>query len=90
MVPAKKGAKTNLKRSFSRDYDQQSFSDTNKDRDIVITRIAQFYDQHPDGINALVSTLMKVYLEMQLKEQSLSNTHQDINAQVKLEQKFCN
>jgi len=70
-------------RSQSKDADRKMSSinavNAGKDRDMIITRIAQFYDNHPQGSGVLVQNLLKIYTELQFKEQTLASRYHELN-----------
>jgi len=69
-------------RSISKDERRTNLNITARDRDVIITRIAQFYDSHSQGTDALVSDLLRMFNDLQLKEQSLGLRHHELNEEV--------
>jgi hypothetical protein len=51
-------------------------------REIVLSRITEFFEGHPEGITKLGEDIRQKYKEMVLYHQSISNTYVDMNATV--------
>ena len=71
-------------RSQSKDADTKRTNSINlaNDRDAIITRIAQFYDNHPQGSGVLVQDLLQIYTDLQFKEQTLASRSHELNIEV--------